>query len=352
MELKVVCACGQKFKFDVEPVGGRMPFTVNCPVCQANGTAAANALIAESLILIPSPRVAAAPVETISASPPPPQVAPTAGLRINRAHAEPTPTAAPAAVEETETAAPKSSGPVDRRPFAAQAAAQAEREKQASFGKGLLGGLIGALVGALVYLLIFKYTDYHIKLIAVGVGALAGWFADFLGKGEGSKELGGITAVFVLVGILGAQFIVLHGWWDERTTKDLKAAQSAYVSAVTEAKEIVKAVPTGSDVEIRSYLAKRAVADGEKVTPGEISGEDVKIFREMQLPESQNLASGKLTKVEYEQKNDLKTSLTKEEKQDDENTFKAFFLLFLLHKVNLFSLAAAAGLAFKLSTNA
>ncbi len=49
MELKVVCSCGQKFKFDVEPVDGRMPFTVNCPVCHRDGTAAANALLAEQL---------------------------------------------------------------------------------------------------------------------------------------------------------------------------------------------------------------------------------------------------------------------------------------------------------------
>jgi hypothetical protein len=45
MDLKVVCQCGQKFKFDVEPVNGRMSFTVNCPVGNADGTAAANALI-------------------------------------------------------------------------------------------------------------------------------------------------------------------------------------------------------------------------------------------------------------------------------------------------------------------
>lgn len=351
MELKVVCGCGQKFKFDVEPVGGRMPFTVNCPVCQTDGTAAANALLAEKFLFVPPAPVIAAPSAAETFSAPPPPIAPLAGgLRINRAHAEPAPASVAAPLAEAPASAP--SALVDRRPFAAQAAALAEREKSASFSKGLLGGLIGAFVGALIYLLIFKYTDYHIKLLAVGVGALAGWFADFLGKGEGSKELGGITAVFVLVGILGAQFIVLHGWWSETTARDLKSAQSAYISAVTEAKEIVKAVPTGSDVEIRSYLAQRAVADGEKVTPGEISNDDVRIFRETQLLESQNLASGKLTKEQYEQQNDLKTSLTKEEKQDDENTFKAFFLLFLLHKVNLFSLAAAAGLAFKLSTNA
>src|ERR1700722_697096 len=47
MELKVVCYCGQKYKFDVEPVEGRMPFTVNCPVCNVDGTPLANQLLRE-----------------------------------------------------------------------------------------------------------------------------------------------------------------------------------------------------------------------------------------------------------------------------------------------------------------
>jgi hypothetical protein len=45
MELKIVCQCGQKYKFDVEPVNGRMPVAVNCPTCNAEGTAAANAIV-------------------------------------------------------------------------------------------------------------------------------------------------------------------------------------------------------------------------------------------------------------------------------------------------------------------
>ena len=53
MELKVVCQCGQKFKFDVEPVGGRMPFQVNCPVCGVDGTAVANQLLAEKFGFVP-----------------------------------------------------------------------------------------------------------------------------------------------------------------------------------------------------------------------------------------------------------------------------------------------------------
>ena len=354
MELKIVCQCGQKYKFDVEPVGGRMPFTVNCPVCQADGTATANMRLAEHFRFVPPPPSASAPPQVapnIAApppAPPPPPVAPmAAGLRINRAHAEPAPAPA-AAVAASVADAPPAIG--SKRPFAVAQAAMPE--KKTSFGMGLLGGLIGTVVGVLIYFLLFKYTDLHYKVLAIGVGGLAGWLAEIMGKGEGSKELGGITAVLVVAGIVGAQYFVAWGWWHEGDAERLKDAQSAYANAVTEAKSVVQAVPTGSDGEIRAYLVKEAAKDGDKVLPSSISDEDVKAFRELQLPEYKNLASGTLTKQQYEEKNDIKTSMTKEEQQSDEGTFKAVFLLLFLSKANLFSLAAAAALAFKLSTNA
>ncbi|HEX3718060.1 MAG TPA: hypothetical protein VH595_08835 [Verrucomicrobiae bacterium] len=46
MTIKVQCPCGAKYSFDVEPVEGRMPFAVNCPACNADGTELANQLIA------------------------------------------------------------------------------------------------------------------------------------------------------------------------------------------------------------------------------------------------------------------------------------------------------------------
>lgn len=75
MEIKVQCDCGQKFKFDVEPVNGQMPFAVNCPVCGMDGTARANVILQQ--LLPPAP----APAYT-----PPPAPAPMrpAGLSINR----------------------------------------------------------------------------------------------------------------------------------------------------------------------------------------------------------------------------------------------------------------------------
>jgi hypothetical protein len=54
--IKVQCVCGQRYAFDVEPVNGHMASPVVCPVCGADGTMAANAMIAQSAQ--PQPAVA------------------------------------------------------------------------------------------------------------------------------------------------------------------------------------------------------------------------------------------------------------------------------------------------------
>jgi hypothetical protein len=46
--IKIECGCGQRYAFDVEPVDSRMPYTVACPICGADGTGAANEVIAQS----------------------------------------------------------------------------------------------------------------------------------------------------------------------------------------------------------------------------------------------------------------------------------------------------------------
>jgi hypothetical protein len=74
--IKIECGCGQRYAFDVEPVGGRMPSAVACPVCGADGTPAADAVIAQS---VPAqPTVAAASVKGVRlrAAAPAPSVQP------------------------------------------------------------------------------------------------------------------------------------------------------------------------------------------------------------------------------------------------------------------------------------
>jgi hypothetical protein len=113
LAIKIQCGCGQKYAFDVEPVGGRMGYAVACPVCGADGTSAANAAIAQSL-----------PMEMAMASPPP--------LAVNRLAAVPAPAAsAPSAPHMSSAPAPSAAprttvllpGQVDR--------ATAEREARA-----------------------------------------------------------------------------------------------------------------------------------------------------------------------------------------------------------------------------
>lgn len=61
VEIKIICDCGQMFKFDAEHVDGRMPWEVNCPVCGASVTDKANYIIRHWLAgAVAAPEVPAA----------------------------------------------------------------------------------------------------------------------------------------------------------------------------------------------------------------------------------------------------------------------------------------------------
>ncbi|HEV2696283.1 MAG TPA: hypothetical protein VG347_25585 [Verrucomicrobiae bacterium] len=47
--IKIFCACGQKYAFEVHPHHGRMPVSIACPACQRDGTEDANRIIARVL---------------------------------------------------------------------------------------------------------------------------------------------------------------------------------------------------------------------------------------------------------------------------------------------------------------
>ncbi len=46
VSVKITCACGQKYAFEVQPRHGRMPSTVFCPMCSRDGTTDANQFLA------------------------------------------------------------------------------------------------------------------------------------------------------------------------------------------------------------------------------------------------------------------------------------------------------------------
>jgi len=88
MTIKVQCPCGSKYSFEVEPVDGRMPFAVQCPTCNADGTEAANQIIAKSPgkpKLHVRTATFAAPAED---APPPRPPAPALGSAMEKLHRE------------------------------------------------------------------------------------------------------------------------------------------------------------------------------------------------------------------------------------------------------------------------
>ena len=53
--IKIFCACGQKYAFEVHPQAGRMPVSIACPVCKRDGTNEANRIISKVLNGITQP---------------------------------------------------------------------------------------------------------------------------------------------------------------------------------------------------------------------------------------------------------------------------------------------------------
>jgi hypothetical protein len=70
MLIKIQCPCGSKYSFEVDPVEGRMPVTVHCPACNADGTGIANQLLSEQAAK-PAIRILAAAPAPVAAQPAP-----------------------------------------------------------------------------------------------------------------------------------------------------------------------------------------------------------------------------------------------------------------------------------------
>ena len=92
MNIKIECGCGTKYSFDVESVNGQMPFTVQCPNCQADGTAAANELLARAPA--PAQRLRVHAASEVAPTEPPAEAVPAApridlaAFRANKKNAE------------------------------------------------------------------------------------------------------------------------------------------------------------------------------------------------------------------------------------------------------------------------
>jgi len=147
------------------------------------------------------------------------------------------------------------------------------------------------------------------------------------------------------VGVLAAQYFVLLGIWNG-------ILYEGFNEQLTEARTVVKAVPTGSDEEIRMYLAKQAAEDGDVLKPAAVTTDQIQQFREKELPEYQDLASGKLTKQQFVINHTRDPEKAKKSQSEESDTFNGFFMLATLNVRSIISLVIASGLALRLSTNA
>jgi hypothetical protein len=281
MEIKVQCDCGQKFKFDVEPENGRMPWEVTCPVCGLSGTDKANWIIAhaappapESFAPIGSATSAPVAVPVTSAEPP------KARLVISRPQA--------AAVSAAPTPVP--------RPAPRQVGASVMKNEPPStntlFFRGVLGAFVGAMVGMGVWYGLTVATGYQIGIVAWGVGALTGFGARVLAR-EGNTALGVVSAFFAMMAILlGGTLAVHHMIASELGGMSMEnLSHEIYMESVKEAKE---AGSLDTDAQIKAFLVKRDGGD-----ESEIAQEDIDAFKQDELPEMKELASGSLTEQEY-----------------------------------------------------
>jgi hypothetical protein len=358
MEIKIECSCGSRYKFDLEPVNGRSPTSLACPNCQASWTEHANAMIARQLGVTASPPLVATPtpapaVATLSAgtmAPPAPSQKFALRLSSHAPSEAPAPAAAPSATAEP-VPAPTSSGRHMPRVVTLDPVLEPQ-VSMANFGKGVLGAALGAILGCGIYYLLFIHTSVRLKLLALAIGFLAGMGARLLSK-DRSKELGAIVAVVAVASIVGTQYLIAQSWFREIEGSPSEN-KSDYEERVAEARKVLAAVPNGTDQEIRLYLAKEMADEDEKPDPKAVEREEIKEFKEIDLPKYRDLASGKIAKEDYDKANTVE--VTEEDRQRDKDAeklaFRIIFIALTLSKFNIACMIGAAGIGYKMTADA
>jgi hypothetical protein len=181
MEIKVLCNCGQKFKFDVEPVNGKMPFAVNCPVCGTDGTTTANAILAQTLPISPT----ASPAIPVAAR-----------VQVR----QPVATAAPAGA----TPPPIAMG----TPASVRVAASSRKAAgEFNMGLGILGALLGAVLGAGAMYGFYQWAGFRFPLLGVGIGVLTGFGAKLLSRGT-DNTLGAISGGIAMLAVIATLYLM------------------------------------------------------------------------------------------------------------------------------------------------
>ena len=214
---------------------------------------------------------------------------------------------------------------------------------------GILGAVVAGIIGVIAWFVICNVTGMKLRFLAIGVGSLTGYGARLLCRKPGTS-LGVSAAVTAFFIILIGQLVIAKA----RMNKFVEtAASEGYEARLASAKETIKDLPTGSDQEIKTLLAKRDAEGGGTPDPSQVTVQDIKDFREHELPELRDLASGKMTREKYRQ------SLTKFESEDGTTTdveetgiYKIILVVMSFGLLGIVWLIAGVGSAYKIAAGA
>jgi hypothetical protein len=172
---------------------------------------------------------------------------------------------------------------------ATTASPTAKPAQEGNFVLGSVGAVAGGLIGMLCWFLLIKLTHYEIGYVAWGVGVLTGVGARMLCR-SGGVLLGLVAAVCAFFAIIGGEYLYARS----EATKELDAiVDKAYRERMAYAKE---AAAAQSDEEIRAVMAKHESDGGQSSAP---TAEQLKAFKEDELPKLREFAQGKISKAEF-----------------------------------------------------
>ena len=307
-EVKVTCACGARYKFDLELAEREMSSAVTCPGCQADLTPLANeeilnysakhAPILAAPSAAPSPAAAATGIAVVSD---PFGPAPTGKSGPNLKpmevpkHVRPPPGTKPVA-PPARNASPAAK-PDEQRPVAKPAAASG----QPNLVMGIVGGVVGSLIGAVLWFAFLKSTaatpidpkstPFTTAWMGIILGVLAGVGARLLGRTK-NPALGGAACVCatLTIGVMALQ--AMNAYTDRVLAPQLK---TQYDTAFTNAGIAIKA----TDAELKIIIARNTPSTTMDATI-KVTDEAVQAYRAKELPVLRDLAAGKPSREKWE----------------------------------------------------
>ena len=307
-EVKVTCACGARYKFDLELAEREMSSAVTCPGCQADLTPLANeeilnysakhAPILAAPSAAPPPAAAATGIAVVSD---PFGPAPTGKSGPNLKpmevpkHVRPPPGTKPVA-PPAGNASPAAK-PDAQRPVAKPAAASG----QPNLVMGIVGGVVGSLIGAVLWFAFLKSTaatpidpkstPFTTAWMGIILGVLAGVGARLLGRTK-NPALGGAACVCatLIIGVMALQ--AMNAYTDRVLAPQLK---TQYDTAFTNAGIAIKA----TDAELKIIIARNTPSTTMDATI-KVTDEAVQAYRAKELPVLSDLAAGKPSREKWE----------------------------------------------------